>query len=164
MTKFIWIYGPTAVGKETLINKIINDSNHPVIDLLKLEKPLYAHTEALALRHDARADIVNKISNSKDVAATILIKTQGYDAYRDLPIKLLEQLPYDSHLLVYLDAETSIIRSRRIKRGEQSTDWPDEEDRRTNAQYAIDLELKGMPTVWLNNDGPSPVISVRPSF
>jgi ribose 1,5-bisphosphokinase PhnN len=164
MTNFVWFYGPTAVGKDTLIHSMAINLEHNLITDLGLELPLVIHEEALRLRHEQRYDIADKLAQAARPRSTILIKAQGYDVARLIPLDLKTQFPNDRHLVVYLDADPSVIRERRIKRGQQPDTWDDVMDRKENLGHAYALEAAGMDFVWLDNNGTNPIITKRPEL
>ncbi|HSX52946.1 MAG TPA: hypothetical protein VLF90_01070 [Patescibacteria group bacterium] len=162
MTKFIWFFGPTAVGKETLINDIANNPNHFLIAELELEQPIIVHEEALVLRHGERDQLVEQILRDREKAKTILLKGQGHDVWKRTYLKLEQLVPDDEILYLYLDASPEVIRQRRQKRGSPIEGWDDVHDRNANLKSTLDMEKTGTNILWFDNNGNSPVRLDRP--
>lgn len=164
VANFVWFYGPTAVGKDTLIHKLTENPQHPLVAVLGLELPFFIDEDAMRLRHGEREDLVDKLVIARELGKTILIKAQGYDMGRLMPIDLKQRLPDDRHLVVYLDADPEIIREHRIRRGQQPPTWNDFNDRQENLRLALDVEKAGMDFIWLDNNGSDPVVTTRPMY
>jgi hypothetical protein len=157
MTKFVWVFGPTAVGKDTLISNVASDQNHDLVKKLNLEIPILIQQNALLERHDERNSLESRIYSDRNKAKTILLKWQGYDIGQRTIFKLCDLLPNDEFIYLFLDAPPEIIKQRREKRGQQPPDWNDTNDRSTCIHFAKDLESEGIKFIWLDNSGENPV-------
>src|SRR5579884_2129112 len=115
MTKFVWVLGPTAVGKETLIHSIATDPQHPLISKLGLEAPFLEQRDALFLRHEEREYLDLKLLADREKAKTVLIKWQGHDQASRAIQKLKARTPNDEFIYLFLDAQPVVIRRRRLQ-------------------------------------------------
>jgi hypothetical protein len=153
MAKFVWIFGPTSAGKDTLIQKILAGKAAGIIEVLDLQQPIIASEASLTYRQQARNDLVFEIGKIRPNGETVLIKGQGFDITEgnNIPERLEGAYPDDEHLYVYLDANPSTLKSRREQRGEpNSTD--DEGARRDMLRIASEFERNGFKVKWFTND------------
>jgi hypothetical protein len=151
MVSYVWVFGTTAVGKETFIRKLIKNKNHKLISYLGLPQPLAIQEDSLSLSKEQRPLLLDKIIEENPEGGTLLIKAQGYDIYNLIPIKLKDLLPQDNHICIYLDAPTKVVRKRRLQRGTPIDPWDDHSDRFENILWAIRLQKAGMKVIWLDN-------------
>jgi len=164
MTKFVWIFGPTAVGKNELIQKMISNPTDPLLLTLSLQQPIIANESSLLLRQHARDSLVEEIVKDKSKAKTILIKGQGFDITdgNNIPKRLKDSYPNDEHIYIYLDASAETLKNRREKRGEANS-IDDEGARKDMLRIAKEFEGTGINFKWLNNDNDQvPVEITRP--
>ena len=121
--KIIWIFGPSAVGKETFI-KHIQDSK-PVELLSRLgwaDKNIVVCTESLdwIVQEDddgnnlRRQDLDKTIEeySKNNTNSVILIKGQDLDFDNNLLNKVKELLPNDEHKIIFLYVDFDILYQR----------------------------------------------------
>jgi hypothetical protein len=121
--KIIWVFGPSAVGKETFI-KYIQDSK-PVELLARLEwtnKKIIVCTESIdwvvqedsdgnELRRQNLDKIIEDYSKN-NTNSIILIKGQDLDFDNNLLNKVKESLPDDEHEIIFLYVDFDILYQR----------------------------------------------------
>ena len=159
MAKLVWFFGTTAVGKETLMNRIAEDARHPLIKRFGLDQPIIIQQDALRKRHAERRALTQEIRADRNACphATFLLKMQGYDIGAGIPAELEVVLPDNHFIYAFLDASPDIIRERRIERGQQPLGWDDARDRLGNITLANSLIEQGMQFVPFDNTGNVPV-------
>jgi hypothetical protein len=150
MTRFVWIFGPTAVGKETLIYAIASNPNLKLTSDLGLTSPIVVQKDAMVQRHAERDPLEAKISADRDRGATVLIKGQGHDIEQRTIFKLEALLPDDEFLYLFLDAPPDVIRQRREQRGTPGPGWDDAYDRAVNLGMVGELEAEGISFRWFD--------------
>ncbi len=165
MVTFVWVFGPTAVGKDTFINKLAGGELDDIVKELKLEVPFVAHKEALNLRHGERKKLAETIASESHGDGTVLLKWQGADMEWGNVHKLLGLTPDARFIYLFLDAAPEIIKNRRLRRGSpDSPGWDDNNDRRAAYRLAKEFEKNGVDFVWLDNNGDEPVFSSDPNL
>jgi guanylate kinase len=149
----VWIFGPTAVGKNKLIQKVVSEPNHLFTTILGLQAPIIANQSSLEFRQNQRDTLEVEIAKDKLKGTTILIKGQGFDIDNgnNTPKRLKELCPNDEHIFLYLDASAETLKKRREKRGEANS-INDEGARRDMVRIAKEFEKNGFKLSWFNND------------
>lgn len=132
MIIFIWIYGSSAAGKETFINRLVYDAPQNVINHLAWEnKKIILIPESLkyigqfendpiTLKRVAIIDKAKSIENDKDLV--VLIKGQDVDLRRNLINKLKEEIPQANHEIIYLHSDLKTL----FTRAQQKRWWTQE--------------------------------------
>ena len=162
MITYVWVLGPTAVGKDTFINRLASGELENIAQSLGLEKPFIVHREALDLRHEERAELYLKIARHNHKEGTVLLKWQGADVgHRNLQ-HLESSAPESKFLYLFLDASPDAIKSRRVKRGQQPNSWNDVNDRNECLSLAESLQSDGLKIIWLDNRNNIPTFINRP--
>jgi len=121
--KIIWVFGPSAAGKETFINYI---ARHEPTELLArlgwLNKKIVVCAESLAWVQQAENDgnaerrknlikVIEEYSqNNKN--SIILIKGQDLDLHNDALKIVKELLPNEEHEVIFLDVRFDILYQR----------------------------------------------------
>lgn len=122
MTTFIWVYGSSAVGKKTFINRLVYDAPYNIINHLAWEnKKIILIPESLkyigqfendpiTLKRSVIIDKAKLINNNKNII--VLIKGQDVDLRRNLVNKLREEVPQANHEIIYLHSNLKTLFTR----------------------------------------------------
>jgi shikimate kinase len=134
MTNIVWIYGSSASGKATFINRLLNNLSQDLIDRLGWKnKKIICVEESIKyvgqFNNDPvlkkRIQIINKVKNlSNKSNLVILIKGQDVDLKSNLPNILQEELPNAKHQIIFLHADLQILYERCRKK----TWWTKEDE------------------------------------
>ncbi len=142
--EFVWLFGTSAVGKNTFINKLKN--NEALRNRFALNNVVVCQ-ESLKLvgdkcpTNDTRNILIEVISKMPKDNKSVLIKGQSVDLYDNkLHEKLKESYPSGIHKIILLWVEPSELVRRWQKRAIENPGWRDWGDgsnaleRCTNAQ------------------------------
>jgi len=121
VNEIVWIYGSSAVGKETFIRELMDNPSEILINRLGWQnKKLITIWEGI--EHIAqykgdpegkkRREIINKILDIKDDNVVIIIKGQDIDIRNGLPQSLKNKLPDCKHKIISLYTNIEIVYER----------------------------------------------------
>lgn len=133
MNKVIWVFGPSAVGKETFIKEVA--VNHDLKELIGFggKKIVVINESILFIKQsendpigDRRIEIIDRVilENANNVNTVILIKGQDIDVENKLVEKLKEQLKDVEYEIFLLVSDINTI----FERGKKKSWFKKEDD------------------------------------
>lgn len=163
--KILWVFGPTGVGKATLISKLTENENHYLHSTLGIRKPLRVSQHGDSLRQKERTRL-DELLVEEFKPGTLLVKGQHIDYRHEIPQKILTSAPDLKQEFVFLFASGETIKKRQAKRrrdlGMNETEVYD--DLQANIDSAKVLEkATGINFVWLENEGDDPIATTIPN-
>ena len=117
----VWVYGSSAVGKETFIRKITDERPYSLLKQFGwTEKKVVASTASLQLViqsgsepiSSVREVILAEVPKLIEANEVVLIKSQNVDFSRTRPQRLKELLPKAQHRLIFVNINTKEVFSR----------------------------------------------------
>ena len=120
INEIVWIFGISAVGKETFIRKLVEEKPKKLINKFNWKDknliPIWESIEYLAhytgdKRGDKRDEIINKVLSLKNSGVAI-IKGQDIDIANGRVQKLQEKMPKTKHRIIYLYTDLNIVYGR----------------------------------------------------
>ena len=124
-SEFVWFFGPSAVGKQTIIQNLQDHKN-----LLRARLKLNEKIEVMepSLEED-RTKIMDHILSLREpqIVSSVLIKGQGDDLAKKLPQQLRDRIPSARHRIVFLYCDPKELSRRWQLRWEQTNNpiWKD---------------------------------------
>lgn len=159
MKEVVWIFGTSASGKETLINKLVNYKPAELIGrLVWKNKKIVACKESLDLiggeLDDLREQILEEVPKLLAKSDVVLIKWQYVDSLAKRLQRLKELLPETKHRIIELKVEVDEL----IKRLPNKKLWTNYGEEK--ALY--DVELKVVPEELAKLSDQFEVVSLTP--
>lgn len=125
--KVIWVFGPSASGKETFIKEVISNKELNIIkelkwtgkQILKIDESInYIKQYDNDQIGDKRVEIINKVIeiNKNNSNSIILIKGQNIDIMNNLIELLKNKLPNVEYQIIYLFSDLNTIFERAKKK------------------------------------------------
>ena len=132
MKEVVWVCGPSAVGKETLIRKLVTESEPVLAQRLGWQGKRILVSE-ISLIDIGRGDddpilaerekILDEVPIHLKNADIVLIKWQEVDSGADRPMRLKRLLPNEKHRALFLDADFDELCEREVHKW-----WWNQED------------------------------------
>ncbi len=160
--EIVWIYGSSAVGKETFIRYLAKEKPQRLIKRLHWENkkliPIWESINYIAQYDndplgDKREEIIDSVCNIKGPGIA-LIKGQDIDILDKRVQRLKEKLPKSNHRIIYLYTDLKIV----YERCKKKSWWPKEgvefKDFKGWTKSEIELinSLNGFDIIALNNE------------
>ncbi|MFA5109123.1 MAG: hypothetical protein WC458_01080 [Patescibacteria group bacterium] len=161
----VWVYGPSAVGKETFINYLVKEKPLELLNQLDLGcSSLSVCADSLnwiAKKSDdgnntKRKHLDRLIENisKNNQNSVVLIKGQDFDFKYGTPIKVKHLLPLDKHRVFYLTTEFEVVYNRFVRKVWWTKDmsknvcrkWANEQ-----MKYLLDIERNGFEIMVINS-------------
>ncbi len=161
--EIVWVYGSSAVGKETFIRRM---TTNPPRDFLKRmgwnNKKIIMISESIEiLAHlfprdveEKRKEILNKVLKIKDKNTVLLIKGQDIDLENELPQRLIKKTPDSKHKILFLHTDIKTVFERCKKKPWWNKEKVTFEEFKSWLQYQIRLltKLKGFDITAIDNE------------
>ena len=154
MNKVIWVFWPSAAGKETFIRVITSQD----IEIKKVLGECYDHLIAIeeSIKYikqtendpigEKRIEIIDRVIelNKENNNSLFLIKWQNIDIDANLPNKLRQSLPDIEHKIVYLYSNLDIL----FTRVQQKSWYVPSEDTKEEITYHIRKTAEKVKEIW----------------
>jgi hypothetical protein len=169
--RIIWFFGPSAAGKDTLMDQIERGiAAEDLIAALNATGPLEVCVPSLDTERD-RADLVNLIAQGLPACETQLVKGQTSDIdLHETPSRLTAMVPECAQSLVFVWASPATLAQRLSVRARTSTGprakWAarqgEAECRWEMGKNRDEVRSLDLPILYIKNDGPSLEIGAEP--
>lgn len=121
VNEIVWVYGSSAVGKETFIRYLVDNPSVSLIRRLDWQGKklivIWESVKYIAQYEDdpiggKRKQIVEKVLGITDDNAVIIIKGQDIDIVSELPQLLKKKMPFCKHKIIFLYTDIEIVHER----------------------------------------------------
>jgi hypothetical protein len=152
---FVWLFGPSAVGKDTTVKAVMADPQHPLRAHLGLPEPICVVAASLDTSGSrSAAAILGEIESLRDRGQTHLLKGQqrdfDFDEGQSLPQALRHERPRARHEVVLLWTSVGDLAIRMHRKHV----WMGEANARSELLSQIaQVPTWGLPICWVKAEG-----------
>lgn len=160
----LWVFGPTGVGKASLIKKLAKNEKHELYKALGVQQPMIVSSASDKFRQERRQSLDGLLIQESE-SGTLLVKGQHVDYRNEIPQKVARSEPGIDQKFIFLYVSGETLKQRQRKRhreqGQERANLYD--DLMQNVKDAKRLgEVMGVEILWFDNEGPEPVLSSAP--
>jgi len=163
--QIIWVYGPSAVGKETFIKYLVEEKPLKLLDQFGLSNSqllicadslnwvVKKNNDGNAIKRKYLDKVIENISKNNQNSA-IIVKGQDLDFEYGIPTKIKRSLPTDKHRVFYLKTEFEILFSRFVEKVWWNKDMTKNvciEWANSQIKYLLDIEKNGFEVVVIDS-------------